>query len=235
MGRGKYKKFIEVKKDAPIYAKRIATIMNEKGWSQKDLSERCNGEISVSEGTITGWLQGVNGKYTEPKIKAFNEVARVLGVSVDYLLGLNPNPTTDTDKSAVCLYTGLSQSSVEKVVSITKIPSRPGLIDLSKALNFFLSGSHLVSFIMLFWNFMREADKMKQLEIVFVDKLEYFGEKRPKNIIDCAAKLSLESGSCVHAEALELVKQNDQVRYAMFRLQNSLNSITDEYMEEGEL
>ena len=47
MSRSKYKKFIEVKKDAPIYAKRIAKIMNKKGLSQKDLSERCKGEISV--------------------------------------------------------------------------------------------------------------------------------------------------------------------------------------------
>ena len=117
MGRGKYKKFIEVKKDAPIYAKRIATIMNEKGWSQKDLSERCNGEISVSEGTITGWLQGVNGKYTEPKIKAFNEVAKVLGVSLDFLMGKTDVKSPDTTLQAIGKMTGLSESAIEKLVS----------------------------------------------------------------------------------------------------------------------
>ena len=113
MSRSKYKKFIEVKKDAPIYAKRIATIMNEKGWSQKDLSERCKGEISVSEGTITGWLQGVNGKYTEPRIKALNEVAKVLGVSLDYLLGNTHIKTTSPTIQAVGQYTGLSDKAIE--------------------------------------------------------------------------------------------------------------------------
>lgn len=130
MGRGKYKKFIEVKKDAPIYAKRIATIMNEKGWSQKDLSERCNGEISVSEGTITGWLQGVNGKYTEPKIKAFNEVARVLGVSVDYLLGNTHIETADTTIQAVGQYTGLSSKAIETLIYLNDRKHIRAYIDL---------------------------------------------------------------------------------------------------------
>lgn len=117
MSRSKYKKFIEVKKDAPIYAKRIAIIMNEKGWSQKDLSERCNGKISVSEGTITGWLQGSNGKYTEPRINALNEVAKVLEVSLDFLLGNSDVKSPDTTLQAIGKMTGLSESAIEKLIS----------------------------------------------------------------------------------------------------------------------
>lgn len=120
MSRSKYKKFIEVKKDAPIYAKRIAKIMNKKGWSQKDLSERCKGEISVSEGTITGWLQGVNGKYTEPRIKALNEVAKVLGVSLDYLLDNTHIETTDPTIQAIGQYIGLSDQAIETLKTLNK-------------------------------------------------------------------------------------------------------------------
>lgn len=130
MSRSKYKKFIEVKKDAPIYAKRIATIMNEKGWSQKDLSERCKGEISVSEGTITGWLQGVNGKYTEPRIKALNEVAKVLGVSLDYLLGNTHIKTTSPTVQAVGQYTGLSDKAIEMLRMLKEKQEYRAYIDL---------------------------------------------------------------------------------------------------------
>ena len=214
-----------------ILAKKLEPLIDKKkDENYKNSVPQQAEEMGIPYQTFAKYINGTS----ECPAKNLIKIAQYYDVTTDYLLGLNPNPTTDADKSAVCLYTGLSQSSVEKVVSITKIPSRPGLIDLSKALNSFLSGSHLVSFIMLFWNFMREADKLKQLEIVFVDKLESFGEKRPKSIVSYAAKLSLEPSSCVHAEALELTRQNDQVRYAMFRLQNSLNSITDEYMEEGE-
>ena len=130
MSRSKYKKFIEVKKDAPIYAKRIATIMNEKGWSQKDLSERCKGEISVSEGTITGWLQGVNGKYTEPRIKALNEVAKVLGVSLDYLLGNTHIETTSPTIQALGQYTGLSDKAIETLKYLNDRKNVRSYIDL---------------------------------------------------------------------------------------------------------
>ena len=130
MSRSKYKKFIEVKKDAPIYAKRIAIIMNEKGWSQKDLSERCNGEISVSEGTITGWLQGSNGKYTEPRINALNEVAKVLGVSLDFLLDNSDVKSPDTTIQAVGKYTGLSDKAIEMLKYLNDRKNVRSYIDL---------------------------------------------------------------------------------------------------------
>ena len=214
-----------------ILSKKLETLIDKKkDENYKNSVPQQAEEMGIPYPTFVKYISGTS----ECPAKNLIKIAQYYDVTTDYLLGLNPNPTTDTDKSAVCLYTGLSQSSVDKVISITSIPARPGFMDLTKALNVFLSGSHLVSFIMLFWNFMREADRLKQLEKNFVDKLAYFGEKRPKNIISYAAKLSLESSSCVHADALEVTRQNDQVRYALFRLQNSLNSITDEYMEEGE-
>lgn len=43
-------------------------------------------------------------------------LAKHYGVSIDFLLGLSPNPTTNKDLDAICQYTGLSQRSVEYLV-----------------------------------------------------------------------------------------------------------------------
>lgn len=119
--RKKYTKTIEIEKNAPIYAKRLADTLNQNGLSQKDLSKLFeHDEIPVSEATLTGWLKGNKGVYTEPKTTTLNAVANKLGVSLDYLMGNTPNPTTDKDLDFVCNYTGLTQKSIEKIRKISQ-------------------------------------------------------------------------------------------------------------------
>ncbi|MBQ5319754.1 MAG: hypothetical protein J6K17_11730 [Oscillospiraceae bacterium] len=63
------------------------------------------------------------GKYNEMErdvekdygYKAFVYLAKFYGVSVDYLLGLAKEPTTNKDLNFVCEYTGLSKETVETI------------------------------------------------------------------------------------------------------------------------
>lgn len=106
----KYNKFIEVDNDAPIYSRRIAAALNRRNMSQKDLADMC---VNVSESTLTAWIKGdKHGKRTEPKIEGLNEVAKALGVSLDYLVGNTEVASPKTDMRAACEFTGLSEQAI---------------------------------------------------------------------------------------------------------------------------
>lgn len=106
----KYKKFIEVEDNAPIYSKRIAELLTEKGLTQEDLSNMSG----VSKSSITAWIQGdKNGKRTEPKINGLNAIAEALDVTLDYLIGRTDVKPLNLKLQAVCSYTGLSEETVQ--------------------------------------------------------------------------------------------------------------------------
>lgn len=66
-------------------------------------------------------LQAIN-QYKQgtayPKIENLIKIADFYHVSVDYLLGITDIPSRDTDKQAVCEYTGLSDEAVENLSRI---------------------------------------------------------------------------------------------------------------------
>ena len=105
-----YFKYIETPMNAPLHAKRIAKLLNEKGWSQ----DRFADEIGISKSSVSNWLQGnKQGIFATPRIDNFNDAANALGVSVDYLLGNTDVKTIDTNIQSACGYTGLSEDAIE--------------------------------------------------------------------------------------------------------------------------
>ena len=72
-------------------------------------------EVSTATGISKSLIQALEDE-DQARSVGYDKVATLAkhyGVSSDYLLGLTPNPTTDTNLSAVCEYTGLSQGSVQ--------------------------------------------------------------------------------------------------------------------------
>lgn len=106
----KYNKFIEVGENAPIYSQRIASLLNKRHMSQRDLANLC---VNVSESTLTAWIKGdKKGKRTEPKIEGLNEVSKALGVSLDYLVGNTSVTSPKMNMRAACEFTGLSEQAI---------------------------------------------------------------------------------------------------------------------------
>ncbi len=83
--------------------RRINKVLAEKGIMQKQLANR----IGVTDNTISYYLSGKRC----PDIEKLIEIARCLGVSTDYLLGISSVSTTDTDIKTICESTGLSEES----------------------------------------------------------------------------------------------------------------------------
>lgn len=86
---------------------RINSALALKNFRQKDLAK----SLGVTDNTISYFCRGTRTPNTIQLI----EIAKVLNVSTDYLLGLTDQPTTDSDLTAVCQYTGLSQKAVENI------------------------------------------------------------------------------------------------------------------------
>ena len=91
-----------------FFSMNLNDLLNKKETAQEDLAKK----TGLSMSSISTYRNG----RAEPKITAFNEIANVLNVSADYLLGnttvTNPKP----EMRAACEYTGLS----EKAIDITR-------------------------------------------------------------------------------------------------------------------
>lgn len=63
-----------------VFGKRIKQILRENGQTQKALAKA----IDVQPSTLCEWLNGHN----EPSMQDIVNIAKALGVSTDYLLGI---------------------------------------------------------------------------------------------------------------------------------------------------
>jgi transcriptional regulator with XRE-family HTH domain len=100
---------------------RVADLMTEKGFTDVSLAAEINKrndpqDISISKSTIGNIKNNAVNKNKKPKgfdYKYFVALADVFGVSVDYLLGLREERTTDPNIQNAVEYTGLSEKAAE--------------------------------------------------------------------------------------------------------------------------
>ena len=93
--------------DLESIGKRIKNARENLKMKQEELAEKlvCKREV------ISYYEHGNRDIKTDTLIN----LARILGVSTDYLLGLSPNPTQNKDLDAICRYVGLGQEAVERL------------------------------------------------------------------------------------------------------------------------
>lgn len=101
------------KTDLALIGKRIKKARENCNMKQEDLAEKlyCKRElISYYE----------NGN-RDIKTYALINLSKILNVSVDYLLGLVPEPTTDLTLKEVCEFTGLSEKTITMFKELKKL------------------------------------------------------------------------------------------------------------------
>ena len=114
-----------------IIGERIAAALKSQGKLQKDLAA----VLHVTDNTISYFC---NGKRT-PNIQQLIEIAQFFNTSVDWLLGLRDNQSSDPNESDICEYTGLSNETVRKLHEETKASS-DNIASLADFVNFMISG-----------------------------------------------------------------------------------------------
>ncbi|AFM43396.1 putative transcriptional regulator [Desulfosporosinus acidiphilus SJ4] len=92
------------------FSMKLNELLNDKETAQEDLAKK----TGLSMSSISTYR---NGK-AEPKITAFNEIAKVLDVSTDYLLGKTTIESRDEDMQISCKYTGLSEPAIKIIQNL---------------------------------------------------------------------------------------------------------------------
>ena len=93
-----------------IFAQRLTETMKERGENQTTLAAKLTVQYgAVQRQTISLYMNG----QSKPDAERVAAIAKVLGVSSDYLLGLSDTQTPFMDLRAVHEYTGLSDASIK--------------------------------------------------------------------------------------------------------------------------
>lgn len=106
--------FIDFLSDQPEFSERLDSALSFSGRTQKELAE----EIGVTPQMIS---QYVNGK-SHPSFSLLTSMARKLGVSTDYLLGLSDCPIADIEIGNISDSTGLTVKSIQNLQKYKDVP-----------------------------------------------------------------------------------------------------------------
>lgn len=88
-----------------LTGERIAKLRTQMGLTQKQLAEK----LHTSREMVNYWENGNRRINTNDVIN----LAKITGVSADWLLGLSDNPTTDEATKSLCKTLGLSDVAIE--------------------------------------------------------------------------------------------------------------------------
>lgn len=98
------------------FSDRLKEIRKKSQITQVELAKRCN----VSQGTIANWESGIR----TPDIDTISIIASILGVSTDYLLGVeqkeSPSPVEDEREAYRAM---LSDLTDEELIEMKKFTS----------------------------------------------------------------------------------------------------------------
>ena len=100
-----------MKKIKTTLGERIGDVLNERKITQSELCRQTNTSTSSLNALITG--QNKN-----PRIETLIPIAKGLGVSVDYLLGLDDVPTISAKNKAINKELGISDKAIENIKKI---------------------------------------------------------------------------------------------------------------------
>ena len=84
-----------------MLGQRINELRNALGWSQVQLAEHLN----ISKQTVSNW----ENENIQPSIEMLVRISRVLGVSTDYLLGLEEIPRISVEDLPISFVAHLTQ------------------------------------------------------------------------------------------------------------------------------
>lgn len=96
-------------KDLNIFAKRLGELIKEHNLVHENIAQA----IDVTRQGVGKWVNGES----VPDVLTVAKLAKFFGVSVDYLAGTSDIKTTNVDLKGVCEYTGLTEESIENILT----------------------------------------------------------------------------------------------------------------------
>ena len=195
--------------------KRIAEQRQKKHLTQAELGKL----VCVSREIINYWENGSRD------IKTGNIVllAEALDTTCDYLLRGIELKNVDISKE-----TGLSNKAIENLRDVARFSSSSN--PLFASLDDFLTSENLVGFLMYYYFFQQEGWAYKQAVADLTQALSHNNMNEPKDILKYAYSIT-NIDDPLYLEAERLTNTSESLQFALFRVNNALKDILDEYME----
>ena len=114
------------KGNPPIWSRRIASVMKERGITGNQLAKA----IGTTPQTLSYILSGrPNGKYQPLKADHLQKICECLGVSSDYILGMSQTVSTNPMAQSLGKATGLTEAAIDNLLRIAKENSPSSIYD----------------------------------------------------------------------------------------------------------
>lgn len=207
---------------------RIAQLRGEKGLSQKQLADELEKiGLKVRRETVTQWENGSRDLKTEYTVK----LADFFGVTCDYILRGIESENVNISKE-----TGLTNDSIISLKTLSCLRKGYGSLTVANAINSFMGSEGFVQFMVAFWDYQIEVEKLATCECEFIEALRSYEGQLPDGMtaLEYAAELALEEASSLRIRARSILKQADCVNYKLFKLEQGLKKITDNYRKGRE-
>lgn len=202
------------------FGERLKALRAEKGISQKVLADK----LGVSKGAVSFYETCQNA----PDIEVLEKVSNYFGVSYDYLLGRTSTKTTDTNKAGAADYLRISEKAVNNILGITLSSD----FLYSETLNSMLSSSYFPLFIYGVRQWFYQLDLRNGTVEYFKQRIRSYDEEPPIDIMEYAAKLSLENQSCLFREACGVIEKQGTLDFCEYSVQKQLKILLDKLEEE---
>lgn len=193
-----------------ILGERIAYVLVRKGISQTELCKNIQMKTSTLSAIITG-------ERKNPRIETIVPIAKGLNVSLDYLLGITNEPTTDIDLQAMSEKYGISSKALANIEGVKMSYELLSYDDysehnlsFSEVFNTLLESELFENFIIDLLNYLDYQPKrddvvslpsIKSINLKASVPASVLEEFFLKNLSDIIKKI--KSQSCIHLKALK--------------------------------
>lgn len=164
MGRKTRVSTIETKRFADILDELVKGKKEECGITQKAICE----EAGVRESSLIDWLNDE----ASPTLEAINKLADYFEVSTDYLLGRTGTRSPDPDLEVVVKYTGLTETAIEIIKSLSPHPMAPELQALNSMIESYSFQNLIFDFVNLSIACNMTEDEINRYQTAITSMLE---------------------------------------------------------------
>lgn len=139
-----------------VFATRLREIMKERGENQTTLAAKITSQYAtIQRQTISLYMNG----QSKPDTERLTAIAKVLDVSVDWLLGISDHKSTDFNVRRISEMTGISEETVESLI-LRKRHLDPLYME---AFNDFFTPLCTQDILAYLWEIRKSTDTLKEI------------------------------------------------------------------------
>lgn len=202
---------------------RIAKLRENRNLSQAQLAVELDKiGLKVRRESITQWENGTRDLKTEYTVK----LADYFGVTCDYILrGI------EADNISIAKETGLTNSAILSIRATSMCIKKMGHFTLDYVQNRVISLGYM-KLMLHFLDYLNKVYDLNQCKKNVVDQLKSYQEPIPEDLETKIFEWAMDHKSSMRLLAVDFVNANENLNYALFKLQGTTKHIAEQMGSE---